>query len=312
MRSFRFGFQATTTDADDLVRAARAAEAAGFDIFQVGDHVGHQLAPFVALAAAAAATTTIRLGTLVCNNDLRHPVLVAQEVTALDQLSGGRAELGLGAGHSFTEYAALGRPFDPPRVRKARLAEAVEILGPLLRGEAATYEGKHYRVSGAQVLHPAQARVPLLVGVNGRSPLAHAARHADIVAPTMLGRTRADGQRHEVRWEAERLDATIGALRDAAGERWSQLELHALVQAVIPTDDRAKAAEDLSTRLATPPDDLLATPFLCLGTPAEMAQHLLACRARWGFNYFTVRDIEEFEPVMGLVRTLECRGSANS
>jgi probable F420-dependent oxidoreductase len=295
-----------------LARTAREAEAAGFDVFQVGDHVGTQLSPFVALAAAAAATSSIRIGTLVLNNDLRHPVAVAQEAATLDRLSNGRVELGIGAGHSFTEYAAMGLPFDPPAVRKARMAEAVEILGPLLQGDDVTYAGAHYQVTGAKVLRPLQPHVPLLVGVNGHNALAHAARHADIVAPTMLGRTLVDGQRHEVRWEAERLEATIATIRSAAEARWQQLELHALVQAVMPTEDRTATAEELSERLKMPPDDLLATPFLCLGTHQQMAQHLLACRARWGISYFTVRDIEGFAPVMELVRNLDSDGASNS
>ena len=312
VQPFRFGFQSMTSDPAEAERAALAAEEAGFDVFQVFDHVGTHPSPLVLLAAAAAATSTIRVGTLVLNNDLRHPVLLAQEVATLDQLSHGRVELGLGAGHSFTEYAAMGQAFDPPAVRKARLAEAVEILGPLLRGEEVTYAGSHYRVAGATTLRPVQRHVPLLVGVNGRPALAHAARHADVVAPTMLGRTLEDGQHHEMRWEAERLDATIDYVRNEAGERWAQLELHALVQAVVPTDDRTGAAEDLGTRLALRTDDVLATPYLCVGTTEEMASHLLACRARWGISYFTVRDIEGFAPVMALVRALDRSEWANS
>ena len=305
MRPFRFGFQSTTDDVAAVARTAREAEAAGFDVFQVGDHVGTQLSPFVALAAAAAATSTIRIGTLVLNNDLRHPVAVAQEAATLDRLSDGRVELGLGAGHSFTEYAAMGLAFDPPAVRKVRLAEAIEILRPLLDGHTVDYAGSNYRVAGAQTLRPVQTRLPLLVGVNGRAALTHAARHADTVALTMLGRTLEDGQHHEMRWEAERLDATIELVRAAAGDRWARLELHALVQAVVVTDARASVAEDLSQQLSTPSSDVMATPFLCLGTHEEMAHHLLACRARWGISYFTVRDIEAFAPVMALVRSLD-------
>jgi probable F420-dependent oxidoreductase len=305
MQPFRFGYQATTTDVEDLVRAARSAEAAGFDVFQVGDHAGTQLSPFVALAAAAAATSTIRIGTLVLNNDLRHPVAVAQEAATLDRVSDGRVELGVGAGHSYTEYAAIGLAFDPPAVRKARLAEAVEILRPLLDGQTVDHAGGHYQVVGAQTLRPVQTRLPLLVGVNGHAALTHAAGHADVVALTMLGRTLEDGQHHEMRWEAERLDATIDLVRAAAGARSSQLELHALVQAVIVTDARSSVAEDLSQQLSTPGPDVMTTPFLCLGTHEEMAQHLLACRARWGISYFTVRDIDAFAPVMALVRSLD-------
>lgn len=312
MRPFRFGFQSNTDDVAEVVRSARAAEAAGFDIFQVGDHVGTQLSPFVTLAAAAAATSTIRLGTLVLNNDLRHPVAVAQEVATLDRVSGGRVELGIGAGHSFTEYAAIGMAFEPPAVRKARLAEAVEILRPLLDGHDVDYSGAHYRVSGARTLRPVQQRLPLLVGVNGRWALSHAANHADTVALTMLGRTLEDGQHHEMRWEAARLDATIEHIRAASGDRWPQLELHALVQAVLDTDTRSRVAEDLSGQLATSVPDLMATPFLCLGTREEMARHLLACRERWGISYFTVRDIDVFAPVMSLARSLDRTARSDS
>jgi probable F420-dependent oxidoreductase len=302
MRPFRFGFQFTSAEAAEVASSARAAEAAGFDIFQMADHVGAQPTPLIALAAAAAATSTIGLGTLVLNNDLHHPVVLAQEVATLDQLSGGRVELGLGAGHSFTEYAAMGQAFDPPRVRKERLGEAVEIVRALLEGEAVRHEGAHYSVIDASILRPAQAHVPLLVGVNGRRALTHAARHADIVGLTMLGRTLEDGQHHEVRWEAARLDATVEWIRGAAGERAQDLELHALVQSVQVTDDRRAAAETLGAQIATRPDDVLATPFVCLGTHEEMARHLLACRERWGISYFSVRDIDGFAPVMELVR----------
>jgi probable F420-dependent oxidoreductase len=305
VRPFRFGFQSNSDDVAEVARTAREAEAAGFDVFQVGDHVGAQLSPFVALAAAAAATSTIHIGTLVLNNDLRHPVAVAQEAATLDRVSAGRVELGLGAGHSFPEYASIGLAFDPPAVRKARLAEAVEILRPLLDGNQVDHTGTHYRVVDAQTLRPVQARLPVLVGVNGRAALAHAARHADTLALTMLGRTLEDGQHHEMRWEAQRLDATVEHIREAAGDRRPELELHALVQAVVVTDARSRVAEDLGEDLATPSSDVLTTPFLCLGTHEEMAHHLLTCRARWGISYFTVRDIDAFAPVMALVRSLE-------
>ncbi len=304
-RRFRFGLQATGDDPLEVVRSARAAEDAGFDIFQVGDHVGREISALVTLTAAALGTTGVRLGTLVLNNDLHHPVTLAQELATLDRLSGGRVEVGLGAGHSFTEYAAMGATFDPPAVRKERLAEAVEIIAALLAGGPVTFDGRHYRVEEATTLAPAQRAIPLLVGVNGRAALAHAARHADIVAPTMLGRTLPDGQRHEPRWEPSRLDDTMDWIRRAAGERWPALEIHALVQAVVVTDDRLGAAEAMARRIGTPAPDILETPFVCLGTHEEMAAHLLACRERWGISYFTVRDVDAFAPVMPLVRAAD-------
>ena len=302
MRPFRFGYQCTTDDLTQVLERARRAEQAGFDIFQVGDHVGAEPGPLVTLAAVAGATQRMRLGTLVLNNDLRHPVQLAQELSTLDRLSDGRLELGLGAGHSFTEYRAIGVAFDEPAVRKERLAESVEILRSLLDGATVSTEGRHYTLDGATTLPSRQAHLPLLVGVNGADALAHAARHADIVAPTMLGRTLADGQRHEVRWEASRLDRTVEILRSSAGDRWPALELHALVQQVVVTADRQHTAEDIAQRTGMAAGDILATPYLCLGTHDEMAEHLVRCRERWGINYYSVRSIDAFAPVIHLLR----------
>ena len=303
MKAFRFGYQAAAVDPEEISRCARAAEETGFDVFHVGDHVGVESSVLASLAAAALTTTTIRLGPLVLNNDLGHPVLLAQELATIDRLSHGRLEVGIGAGHSFPEYATIGQPFDAPGRRKERLAESVEILRALLDGQRLTYRGQHYRLEDAVVVRPMQDHVPILVGVNGPSALAHAARHADIIAPTMLGRTRPDGQHHEVRWEASRLDQTIAWIKSQAVERWGTLELHALVQAVVVTEDRNAVGLDIAGRTGMDLDDILSTPFLCLGTHQEICDHLLACRQRWGISFYTVRDIDGFAPVIQGLRS---------
>ena len=268
----------------------------------MGDHVGAEAAVLTSLAAVAGSTNRIRLCPLVLNNDLRHPVVFAQELATLDHLSGGRLEIGIGAGHAFTEYEAIGQRFDPPAIRKARLAESVEILRRLLDGERVNHLGEHYQLHDAFTLRSVQDHVPILVGVNGKKALAHAARNADIVAPTMLGRTLLDGQRHEVRWEAVRLDDTVAWIRHQAAERWLDLELHALVQSVVVTDDRHDAAKRIAMRTGMALDDILATPFLCIGTPEEIADHLIACRERWGISYYSVRVIDTFAPVIERLR----------
>lgn len=302
---FKFGFQTTASNLNDIVRDARAAEEAGFHIFQVGDHIGADVSPLVSLAAAAAVTTRIRLGTLVLNNDLRHPVVLAQELATLDHACNGRLELGIGAGHSFPEYQASGMRFDSPMVRKARLAESVEVLRSLLDGSPTTFEGQHYVLDDAVVLRPKQKHVPILVGVNGQAALAHAAQHADIVAPTMLGRTLRDGQHHEVRWEATRLDHTVEWIRHVAEANQRTVELHALVQDVVLTEDREHVANKIARRLNTAPADLLATPFICLGTHEEIAEHLRMCHQRWGIENYTVRTVTAFEPVIRLLANLD-------
>jgi probable F420-dependent oxidoreductase len=299
MRPFRFGFQVRQASADELRSLARDAEAAGFDVISTWDHVVDGWAPLAPLLAMADSTTNLRICPLVLNNDFHHPVHLARELASIDQLSGGRLEVGIGAGHAFPEYAAIGQPFDPPAVRKARLAEAVEILRRLLDGEDVTFAGEHYRLERVRTLRARQERVPILVAVNGRAALAHAARHADIVGLAMLGRTLEDGQRHEVRWQADRLERTVAFIRDQAGERAAALELNALVQAVVVTDDRLGAAQELTQQVVgLTVEDALATPFLALGTHDEIAEHLLACRRRWGISYVTVRELGAFAPVI--------------
>ncbi len=299
MRPFRFGFQVRQPEADELRFLAQAAEAAGFDVFSCWDHVTPGWAPLPLLLAMAERTTRLRVCPLVLNNDFHHPVHLARELASIDQLSGGRLEVGLGAGHAFTEYAAIGQPFAPPAVRKARLAESVEILRRLLDGQEVTFAGEHYRLDRVRTLRARQEHVPILVAVNGRRALAHAAQHADIIGLAMLGRTLDDGQRHEVRWQPDRLDRTVAFIHDQAGERAAHVELNALVQAVVVTEDRRAAAQELAKEVAgLTVDDALATPFLALGTHDEIAAHLLACRRRWGISYFTVRELDAFAPVI--------------
>lgn len=281
---------------------ARAAEAAGFDVLHTSDHVGPDWAPLTTLAALGAATERIRLGPLVLNNDLRHPVELAREFVALDHVTNGRVELGIGAGHSFTEYEAIGLTFDPPAVRKARMAESVEILRRLFDGEPVTSVGDHYQLERVRLQPSLQEHLPIFVGVNGETALAHAAAHADTIGLTMLGPTRADGQTHETRWEAARLDATVAYVRECAARHSRDPELHALVQQVTITDDRETVARGVvEAGYAPTVEDALATPFLAIGTHREVAEHLQACRERWGISYFSVRDLDSFALVLDLV-----------
>ena len=306
MRPFRFGLQIGQTSANELRIQARAAEDAGFDVVHTWDHVVEGWAPLAPLMAIADCTSRLRICPLVLNNDFHHPVHLARELASIDHLSGGRLEVGLGAGHAFTEYAAIGQRLDPPAVRKARLVEAAEILCRLLEGEEVTFSGEHYQLHGVRTMRARQDRVPLLIGVNGRAALAHAARHADIIGLTMLGRTLEDGQRHEVRWAADRLDRVVEYLRVQAGDRWAHVELNALVQRVVITSDRHAALRELVEQVnGLSLEDALTTPFLAIGTADEIVQHLLRCRARWGISYFSVRDLAAFAPIIDRVRRAE-------
>src|SRR5689334_861147 len=184
---FRFGVVAAQArSGDEWLAAARRAEALGYSTFLIPDTLGQTLAPLPALAAAAAATRTLRVGTFVLANDMRNPVLVAREAATIDFLSGGRLELGLGAGRPSAgdDNRKLGISFDSGGVRVERLAEALGIIKALLGGQRATAPGPHYAVADADVFpRPVQQpRPPILLAAGGRRLLALAAREADIVA----------------------------------------------------------------------------------------------------------------------------------
>ena len=303
MRPFRFGLQVRRLSAEQMRDVARRAEAAGFDVVSTADHVGEGWAPLAPLQAMADATTTLRVCPMVLNNDFHHPVHLAREVAAMDHLSGGRVELGIGAGHAFTEYAAIGQRFDPPAVRKARMAEAIEILRQLLDGADVSFSGEHYRLEGVRIMRALQERLPILVAVNGKRALSHAAQHADMIGLTGMGRTLEDGHQHEVLWAADRLDAQVELIRSAAAARTDAPELNALVQVVKVTDDRAAAATELIANISgLSLEDALTTPFLALGTHDEIAAHLHTCRQRWGISYFTVRELDDFAPIIRRLR----------
>lgn len=297
-RAFRFGLQVPRVESrDELVAVGHRAETLGFDTVVVADHlVDGLLAPTVALATLAEATTRVRLGTLVLNNDWRHPALLAREAATLDLVSEGRLELGLGAGHAEPEYAEVGAAFDPPATRVARLEESVEVLRRLFDGETVTYEGHAYRLA-AHHLFPVR-RPRLLVGGNGDRVLALAAKMADIVGFTGLGRTRADGQTHEVAWDEASIDAKVAVVRAAAGPRLPELELNALVQHIAITDDREAAVAPLASFTGVDPPVLLASPYVLVGSVDEIVEQLSRVRERWGFSYFVTRDAEATAPVI--------------
>ncbi len=309
-RAFRFGLQVATAPSRRAWKdQAKRAEDLGFDTIVVPDHIGDDLlSPMVALTTMADATSRIRVGTFVLNNDFRHPALLAREAATVDLLSDGRLELGLGAGHSAPEYAQIGLPFDRAGVRVSRLGESARLLRRLFDGEEVTFDGPYYRL-GAHRLFPPR-RPQLLIGGNGDRVLRLAAEVADIVGFTGTGRTLPDGQHHEIEWEPAQIDAKVALVRAAAGERFAELELNALVQHVDITTRRRASAERVARRIAVDPETLLATPYMLLGTVAEIVEQLRRARERWGFSYFVSRDADQAAPIIEAVRATERRASS--
>jgi probable F420-dependent oxidoreductase len=293
------------------IALARRAEGLGYSVLTVPDHLlDGCISPFAALAVAAEVTSGLRVGTLVLNNDLRHPAIVAREILALDLLSDGRVELGLGAGSAMSahEHESTGIRFDHGAVRVARLGEAIDVLDGLLRGDAVTYTGDHYRLD-AHRAWPApaqQPRPPLLVGGNGPQIVRLAAARADIVSLSGIGRTKSDGSGPDTSGFApEAIDQRIEFVRAASAGR--PIELQALIQRVVVTDDAVGAAEEVSGSLPDLSiDDILATPYLWIGSVESICEGILSTRERWGFSYFTVFN-DQLDAVAPIVAKLAGR-----
>jgi probable F420-dependent oxidoreductase len=299
---FRFGVTVpSVASGREWDGKARRIEQLGYAVLAVPDHFREQLAPVPALTAAALATTRLRVASLVFCNDFRHPVVLAKEAATLDVLSGGRFELGLGAGWLKAEYDQAGIPFAEPATRLARLEESVAIVKGLLAGENVSFTGRHYsiaelegRPAPVQRPHP-----PLLIGGGGRRTLSLAAREASIVGfvPRALkdgsGLDRAD-------FGEAALAQKLGWVRAGAGARFDSLELHALIQAVVVTDRRTPAADQLASRFRVTRELVLETPYVLLGTIDEIGDTLEQRRERFGISYVTVfeRDVEAFAPVV--------------
>ncbi len=302
-RPFRFGVQfAGAKSSTEWKERARKAEALGYDILVMPDHLGGQFAISPALAVVAEATTTLRIGTFVLQNDLRHPALVAMEAATLDVLSDGRFELGLGAGGSLmADYEWTGIPFDPPGIRVGRLDESLRIIKGLLTEGPVTIAGRHYTITGLEGRpKPVQRpRPPVLVGGGGPRLLSLAAREADIVSilPTMLP---AGGRFREEEITTAAVADKVELLRRAAGERFPRLELNVLVQKVIVTDDRQAGVGRLSAEWGMPVDDLLDGPYVYVGTTEQIADELRSHREQLGISYFVVFDeyLDAFAPVV--------------
>lgn len=314
-RRTRFGLTAGMPRAGEQARAfAQAVEAAGFDVLTFADHLVPLAPPFTSATAAAMATQRLHVGTLVLNNDFRHPVETAREAAGLALVSDGRFELGIGAGHMKSEYDAAGIPFDGGDVRVDRLVEAAGLIRSLLDGEAVDFDGRHYAVhADADHLVPRPPkRVPMLIGGNGTRVLQLAGRVADIVGLAGLTHNWNATQVRLTHFGAKGLEDRIAVVREAAGERFEQIEINALIQAAVVTDEPQKAAEELAATIGgISPERLLTSPFVLLGTHEQMAEQLAERQQRFGVSYWTVFDelpgrpsaMPDMAKVIALLRT---------
>ena len=169
-RPFRFGVSGQRPTRQEWQDLARKADDLGYATLLLPDHFGRQLSPLFALQAAAAATEKLRVGTIVLDNDFRHPALLAKDAATLDVMTDGRFELGIGAGWMAADYRWTGIPFDPPATRVARLAEAVQIIKAFFAGGPVTFHGEHYHVEGLEG-YPRPIQEPRVPGGSNGMPV---------------------------------------------------------------------------------------------------------------------------------------------
>jgi probable F420-dependent oxidoreductase len=285
-----------------LAERARRIEGAGYSTLLLSDHFWDVLAPLPAAMAAAAATTTLRVGTNVLGNDFRHPVLLAKEVATIDLLSDGRFELGHGAGWMAEDYARAGIAMDSAGIRIERMAEAIEVMRALWGEGAVRHRGAYYRVEGMDGWpKPRQAGgPPILIGGGGRRILGVAARLADIVGinPIAASGVHDRATNHDATPEAT--DRKIGWLREAAGERIEQLEISMNAYVTRVTEERGAAERLMSARFDLPPEQAVRVPHGWVGSIDKIADDLLAWRERWGVSYWVVQDeaADEMAPLV--------------
>lgn len=304
-RKFRFGVMCSHADGGaDFAEKARRAEAFGYSTLFVPDHfIDHQLAPMPAMAAAAAVTTTLRVGSLVLGNDYKHPVVLARKAATIDYLSDGRLELGVGAGWMTADYEKSGIPLDRPGVRIERLAESVAVLKGLFADGPFTFHGEHYEVTDLDgqpkpVQHP---HPPFIIGGGGPKILGLAAREAAIVGvnANLRGGTAISEDAAKSMTPAA-TDQKVETLRAAAGSGFDDLEIQNFVGFTNFTDDRQAMAEAMAPSFGIPPEEAIKTPVILAGTLEQMIDDILERRERWQMSYVVVGvDVmEAFAPAV--------------
>lgn len=304
-RRIRFGVQLIEAPSgEEWTRLARRMETLGYSAISMPDHLWTQFAPIPALTAAALATTRPRLTMAVLANDLRNPVMLAKEAATLDILSGGRLDLGMGAGWREEDYRQAGITFDRPGVRIARLVEAVTIIRRLLEGEKVTFRGVYYDIDGYRLtpLPVQRPRPRLMLGGGAPRMLSVAARHADIVSISTDNRHRTGtGQYGNATLDA--VERAVRVIAQAAPDRADDLELNLRVLHVNVGADRPALAAASAAATGLAAGEVIRSPFCAVGTVRDIADHFRRVRDRLGVSYFTVSAAaaEALAPVVDLI-----------
>ena len=290
-RPFRFSVQEhTAASAKQWRDRARALESMGYSTLYLPDHFGDQVGPIAALMAAADATTTLRVGSLVFDNDYRHPVVLAKEAATLDLLSDGRLDFGIGAGWMISDYEQSGMPYDSAGTRIERMAEAVTIFKKFFAGGEFSFEGKHYAIHGLEgtPLPIQKPHPPFVIGGGGRKMLELAAREADTINVNFDLREGRPGRKTAQTGLAAATDEKLRWIREAAGDGFEDIELGVWTLQASVTDDRDLVAQAFAPRSGIDPKDLLEIPHIMIGTIDQIVEDLEKRRERYGMSHVVV------------------------
>jgi probable F420-dependent oxidoreductase len=304
-RPFRFTVQGGThvdpqqqllADGAALPHYAVRVAALGYQELYSFDHIG-AVDPFAPLVVAATAAEQLRVGPLVLNNELHHPVLLARTAATVDRLTGGRLVLGLGTGYDESEHEAIGAPIRPPKARVDRFAESLAVLRALLDEGRADHDGEHHRVHLDDLgVRPVQARVPFLIGGHGPRVVRLAARYADIFQFTGIVHGEG-GKPGGAGFGVPALVERARWLAEAAGERDADIERSALVQ-VVGVGPDGPSAENVAGRFEQDVDLVRESPFALFGPVEQVVDKLQRLREQLGISHYVIRDPENFAPVV--------------
>jgi probable F420-dependent oxidoreductase len=306
-RPFRFGVEMMEPfEGMTWADSARELEALGYSALHAPDHFDEGLGPVTAMASAATATESLVVGTAVLAADFRHPAVLARELAAIDVISEGRLEVGLGAGYNVDDYRWSGIEMDPPKVRVDRLEEYVAVLRGLFAEGPFSFAGEHFRIDSLDgTPHPhTPGGPPIFVAGGGPRMLRFAARQADIVGvnPSLpTSEKRAEAAQDGV---AARIDEKFALVREAAGDRYADLTFHGWLRHAQVTDDGRGVAAELAVATGLTEEDVLESPFALVGSVEEIVERLEQRRERWGYSYYTVQQpaAREFADVVAALK----------
>lgn len=299
-RPLRFGYGFYGTGRASVVESVNAAERFGYDTFLMPDHLSEQLSPIPTLAVVAELSQTLRVAPWVLCNDFHQPEIVARELATIDALSGGRLDVGMGAGWVSTEFARAGIDFGTGPERLRHLKDSVAVIKALLAGGPVTIANDHHHLDG-HIGYPAPVQrphPPLMLGGGGRRMLEWAATEADIVS--IIPRAAPNGGLYASDLTIEALQEKIGWVKNAAGARFDQITLNLVLVDMTITTERRSAARSVSDAVRSgklpifvvdadlSEDDLLDSPYFAFGTVPEIAERISEVFERTGVTYYGV------------------------